>query len=182
MPVGKFVGVVIMSAFAVLWVAIGTRTLRRVWWIFLTIVSAAISATIAAGAWRLMNRDAVPYAAASTSHRFHLEFYWAAVAFEAVAIPIAVVALKRTRRYPYILPTITFLVGLHFLGLVPAFSSFAFAWLGGAICGLAVFTVGLLPSTIRNPSRDAKPLDLWALVVGTGCAVILWGFAIDLLC
>jgi len=79
-------------------------------------------------------------------------WYWAAVGFEVVAIIIAVWWLERIDRPAYILPVISVIVGIHFFGLVPAFHSLRFFWIGLVMFLLPIFAILLLPSelTVRR--------------------------------
>ncbi len=64
------------------------------------------------------------------------------------------------------MPVVAIIVGLHFLGLVPAFRSGSFGWIAGAFCvigGAALF----LPAQLGE-------VALRQAVVGLGCAGVLW--------
>ena len=95
-------------------------------------------------------------------------WYWAAVGFEFVAIIIAVWWLGRVDRPDYILPVISVIVGIHFFGLVPAFHSLRFFWIGLVMFLLPIFAILLLPSELRDQ------VSVRSLVVGVGCALTLW--------
>jgi hypothetical protein len=119
---------------------------------------------------------------ATGARALHPGAYWLFVAFEAIAIPLAVTILKRRQKPQYILPAIAVLVGLHFFGLVPAFGFRVFAWIGAAMCALALLTIWALPSSVSwELGGSARQVDLWALVVGLGCAVLLWCTALLLI-
>jgi hypothetical protein len=98
-------------------------------------------------------------------------WYWAAVGFEIVAIIIAVFWLKRIDRPDYILPVISLIVGIHFFGLVPAFHSLRFFWIGLVMFLLPIAAILLLPTEVRG---QHGPTFIRSLVVGVGCALTLW--------
>jgi hypothetical protein len=100
-----------------------------------------------------------------------LRWYWAAVGFEVVAIIIAVWWLGRIDRPAYILPVISAIVGIHFFGLVPAFHTLRFFWIGLVMFLLPIFAILLLPSELRG---QHGPVSVRSLVVGVGCALTLW--------
>jgi hypothetical protein len=93
---------------------------------------------------------------------FTLAPYIIAVAFELIAILIAVVILRRRRQYDLILPIICILVGLHFFGMVPALDSNEYWWVGAAMCLWPLGVIALAPRR------------WWIPMTGLGCAIILW--------
>jgi hypothetical protein len=147
-------GAIIVAAFAILWVAAGTRQLGRVWFASLLLLALLISGLL------IFAAGFIPYAA--RGGRFDGNIYGIFVALEAIAIVIAVVLLNRIRRKQYLIPIIAFIVGAHFFGMVPALHSNDFWWVGGAMCVLPLLTMSILPH------------KFWAPVVGIGCALILW--------
>ena len=178
---GPAIGAMVVASFAVLWAGLGGRSLGRPWAIGLTLVSSLLSLAIILVAIQRLHAPP-PRTTAVVASATHPGAYWLSVGFEAVAIPIALFILKRTGRDRYILPTIAFLVGLHFFGLVPAFGAIEFAWVAGAMCALPVIVVVLLPPAVSwHIGGAARQVDLWALVVGLGCAAILWCSAVSLL-
>ena len=98
-------------------------------------------------------------------------WYWAAVGLEVVAIIIAVWWLRRIDRPAYILPVISVIVGIHFFGLVPAFHTLRFFWIGLVMFLLPIIAILLLPSELRG---EHGPVSVRSLVVGVGCALTLW--------
>jgi hypothetical protein len=147
------IGAIIVSIFAIAWMAAGTRTLGRAWFRFLFSMSILISI-------------ALVYAAAHIvpSHPpiFNGKAYGIAVTIEAILIVLAVVVLRMTDRKYLLLPVISVIVGLHFFGMVPALGSNLYWWVGAAMCLLSIFTIAVLPRMVWDP------------VVGLGCALILW--------
>jgi hypothetical protein len=151
------VGAIIVSCFATTWAIVGARTLGRRWFAFLIAVAIFISAgVIFAGA----------HIALAHPLTFNARAYNIWVALEAALIFFAIVILRATNRKHLLLPVISIVVGLHFFGMVAALGSNLYWWIGGAMCLLPIVTISILP---RN---------VWAPVVGLGCAVILWSAAI----
>ena len=143
-----------MAVFAVIWVAAGASNFPRSKFVWLLALSILISAAIVfAAIW-------VPFGRHSAG--FNGRIYGIFVLFEGVAIACAVILLNRFRAKPYLVPTIAFIVGLHFFGMVPALQSNEFWWIGGTMCALSLLAVFILPQSAWTPS------------VGIGCAVILW--------
>jgi hypothetical protein len=149
------VGAMIVACFAVLWVAAGMQSFRRPWFGLLFAISILISLAIIYAATK-----ATP--GSSHGRGFNGPVYGIFVTLEALFIIIAVVVLNRTGQKQYLIPVIAFIVGAHFFGMVPALHSSEFWWIGGGMCVLPVVTVLTLPP------------NLWAPVVGIGCAAILW--------
>jgi len=96
------------------------------------------------------------------SGEFNGKIYGIVVMLEFLAILIAAVLLNRSGRTEYLMPVIALIVGLHFFGMVPATHSNDFWWIGGIMCALPLATMSILPQRF------------WSLVVGFGCALILW--------
>jgi hypothetical protein len=151
------IGAIIVSVFAIVWVAAGTRELKRGWFALWVALSILISLGVIYIGVHLT--PAHPF-------RFHPKPYYISVALEAVFIFIAVLILRLTNRKYFILPVISIVVGLHFVGMVFAFDSNLYWWIAGAMCLLPILTMSILPSR------------LWLPVTGLGCAVILWSAAI----
>src|SRR5215472_7557981 len=178
MSSGAAIGGIIAASFAALSAALGLRSLGQGWAIRLTVASALLSlALVIAGVGQLRSPSSTTAAGVP-----HPNVYWVSVAFEAVAIPLAVFILRRRRQHRYILPIIVLIIGLHFFVLVPAFSSFEFAWIGSALSVIALATIWFLPPTVTwRVGSSRRQVDLWALVVGTGTAAVLWCLAAMLL-
>ncbi len=104
---------------------------------------------------------------------FATRAYRLAVLFEVFAIPLAFAFLRARHRSEYFIPVLAGLVGLHFVGLAPAFRSPRFAGVGGAMCIVAGLAL-LFPS---HATINHQMVELWPAVVGFGCALILWGVA-----
>jgi len=151
------VGAMIVSIFAVIWTAAGTRNLERRWFLSLLLMAILISlGVIYAGAHM---QPAHPFT-------FNAKAYNLSIVFEVVLIFFVVVFLRRAERKDLLLPVVSIIVGLHFIGMVWALGSNLYWWTAAAMCLVPVTTMSILP---RN---------LWAPVVGIGCAIILWLSAI----
>jgi hypothetical protein len=146
------IGAIVVSIFAVIWIAAGTRNLGRRWFSWLLSISILISLGVIVAAGKI-----------SPAHpaTFNGKAYGLSVAFEAILIFLAVLLLSSGDRKRFLL-IISIIVGLHFFGLVWAFGSNEYWFVGSAMCLLSILTMSILP---RN---------LWDSVVGLGCAVILW--------
>ena len=73
------------------------------------------------------------------------------------------------------MPWLAFIVGIHFFGMGAAFHTSLHHWVGGAMCGVALASlIGLPPA---NPSA-ANQMNFCDLVVGIGCAMVLWAFTL----
>lgn len=151
------IGAIIVSVFAVVWVAMGARSLGRR--VFAALLTAAILISLGLIYTSAHIQPAYPAA-------FHPKPYAIAVSAEVFLIMAAVVVLMRTNRKHLLLPTISIIVGLHFFGMVPALGSNLYWWIGGAMCLLPVLAISILPR------------GLWQPVVGLGCALILWSAVI----
>lgn len=147
------IGAIIVSTFAVVWTAAGTRNLERRWFVWLLLMSILISLGVVYAGARM--QPAHPFT-------FNVRAYNLSILFEVVLIFFAVLFLRGAERKDLLLPTISIIVGLHFIGMVWALGSNLYWWIAGAMCLLPVITVSILRR------------GLWAPVVGLGCAVILW--------
>ena len=151
------IGAIIVSAFAIIWVAAGTRKLPRPWLLVSVISTVVISAALILVSSRITPVHPV---------RFNPAAYNWSVVFEAFFIFLAIVILRRAGRKDVLLPVISFIVGLHFCGMVWALGSTMYYWVSGAMCAVAAATIAFVPPNLRDP------------VVGLGSAVILWCAAI----
>ena len=151
------IGAIILSIFAVIWTAAGTRNLERRWFVSLLLGAILISlGVIYAGAHM------------QTAHplTFNARAYNLSILFEGVLIFFAVLFLRCAERKHLLLPVISIVVGLHFIGMVWALGSNLYWWISAGMCLLPVTTMSILPRSV------------WEPVVGIGCAVILWTSAI----
>ncbi len=165
-PAGPLAGTCIVALFAALWVVAGTRSLGGRWWAALSLLAGLLSTGLAWREYGLLR------AGTHASAYFDGAAYEAAVAFESIAIPLTAVFLKRGGKQAYLLPAIALIVGIHFFGLVRAFHSLACWGIGAAMCLLSIATVACLPAVGRR--KTGGEFRWWDVVVGLGCALILW--------
>jgi hypothetical protein len=96
--------------------------------------------------------------------------YGAAVAFEVVAIFVAVLGLRHWELEGLLVPTIGFIVGLHFIGLWKATDLIAFAWVAVAMCVVCLIAMAL-PGLAAD---TGYAINFRQVVAGWGCALVLW--------
>ena len=154
--IGALVGV----AFGCAWAIAGATALHRSWRAWAVGLSIGISAALVAA----LALSPAP----RQSGTFRAPVYGLAVALEAAGIVMAVWVLKHFSRPQFLLPTIGFIVGLHFVGLWKATDLRLFLWTAGAICTLCVLAA-FLPDFTANGGTDVR-----RVVVGLGCAFVLW--------
>ena len=147
------ISAIVLSTFAVIWIAVGTRNLGRRWFSSLLSISILISLGVIIAAGKI---------APAHPATFNGKAYGLSVAFEAVLIFLAVFLFRNFERKRFLLPIISIIAGLHFFGMVWALGSNEYWFVGGAMCLLSILTMSILPRTV------------WDSVVGLGCAVILW--------
>ncbi len=147
------IGAIIVSLFAIVWVAAGARTLERKYFAMLLLAAICISLGLI-----YLSSQFVP----RHPQVFHAKPYEIAVVAEVIFILLAVVILRGLNRKDLLLPVISIIVGLHFFGMVPALGSGLYWWIGGAMCLLPIIVISFLPGR------------WWQLSVGLGCAVVLW--------
>jgi len=130
---------IVVSIFAVIWIAAGTRNLGRRWFSWLLSISISISLGVIVAAGKI-----------SPAHpaTFNGKAYGLSVAFEAILIFLAVLLLSSGDRKRFLLPIISIIVGLHFFGLVWAFGSNEYWFVGSAMCLLSILTMSILPRNL----------------------------------
>ena len=130
---------IVVSIFAVIWIAAGTGNLGRRWFSWLLSISILISLGVIVAAGKI-----------SPAHpaTFNGKAYGLSVAFEAILIFLAVLLLSSGDRKRFLLPIISIIVGLHFFGLVWAFGSNEYWFVGSAMCLLSILTMSILPRNL----------------------------------
>ena len=133
------IGAIVVSIFAVIWIAAGTHNLGRRWFSWLLSISILISLGVIVAAGKI-----------SPAHpaTFNGKAYGLSVAFEAILIFLAVLLLSSGDRKRFLLPIISIIVGLHFFGLVWAFGSNEYWFVGSAMCLLSILTMSILPRNL----------------------------------
>lgn len=178
-PAGRVrtVGIVLLviAFFGALWGVIGALALPGNPLPVVVLVAAVTVALLACAVrfFRLSRR--LPRSSEGPgSNPFKTRAYVLSVLFEAVGIPVAAVVLNSAGYPGAVVSAVAAIVGLHFFGLIPAFGSWRFAALGGAMVFLALLSL-LLPAGTGaggNPRGAA---------VGLGCALLLWASVLPLI-
>ncbi len=165
-------GTVVLSVFALIWAfagASGTGSATDA--VPVTVEVAAVLLT-AAAIHLGHRRDAAP-----SPRTVHLPANWARgvgiVNAAEVAAVAAVIAAAAGTGHPRVIPAaVALVVGLHFFPLARLYDQRRYRWTGAllsavAAAGLALTATGLSDETLR-------------LVVGLGCALVLWATAYHL--
>jgi len=99
---------------------------------------------------------------------------WFGVIFgvEGVAILAASVVCNATGHFELFFPIMAIIVGLHFLPLARLFDVRMYFLTGALLCLLGISALLVVPVTSTLGEREIMAR---ALVVGDGCAIILWG-------
>jgi hypothetical protein len=137
-------GLLIGAVFGTIYVVVNAGTLGSPVGPLLQVVGAA--ALVALLVFLFRSRPAPAAAATSDAIRFG-RWYWVVVAAEVVAFFAGTAVLRGPLDLPLaVLPWITFVVGVHFLGLAKVWSAPSLVWLGAALaaCGL----LGLLVAVV----------------------------------
>lgn len=169
---GLAVVLLITAFFGAWWGLVGASALPDGPSLPATLVVVAVTAILllaAARLFRLSRRSPNPPPGGAGSNPFKARTYRLAVLFEVVAIPLAALVLNRAGHPDAVVSVVAAIVGLHFFGLVPAFGSWGFAAVGGAMVVVGVLSL-LLPAAAAGGGASPR-----SALVGTGCALALWG-------
>ncbi len=169
---GVALSVIICTIFSLIWGISGSAALPGVWrWLAAALVLAMTAALLRiAFAFRRSAKRSTSASTGPSVNPFRTPAYRLAVGAELVAIPVAGRVLTANGFPEAVMPAVAAVVGLHFFGLVPAFRSRYFAWVGGAFCGLALAALAL-PVRVTLGGGE---VGLRVAFVGLGCAVVLW--------
>src|SRR5260370_42526424 len=152
---GVAIGALIATCFGIGWAIAGVQGLPSRWRLSMLGMAVLLSLLISAGIlWRLRFHPHL----VSGAGTFKGPIYWSSVAFETVAIFVAVFTLRWKGLKDYIMPTVAFIVGLHFSGLARAIlsSKRGFILPGTAMCVLTASSIlGLGRSLISSPRSMA---------------------------
>jgi hypothetical protein len=176
---GAAIGILITMIMGTLWAWWGDLALGGLVGLLLVVATIAIAAPIFVAAIRLLLMTRRMPVDTSINPMRTLS-YRLAVLFEVIAIPVASVLLGRDHQAVFIAPVTAMIVGIHFFGLVPALRARMYLGIGLAMCTLAGLAMLLLPATETIGSQVlAHHVVIWTVVVGLGCAAILWASALD---
>lgn len=178
-PLGGVAVVVLITAlFGAVWGLTGAFALPGVYSYVATllVIAATVVFLLAAARFLLLSRRLPSSSMSARANPFRTRAYRLAVLFEAVAIPVAVVALNYAGYAGALPSTIAVIVGLHFFGFIPAFRLWSrrFVALGGGLILLGLISL-LLPA-----GSGATEMDPRGAAVGLGCALVLWGSVLPL--
>ncbi len=168
---GAAASTLISAVFALAWGVNGSLALPDGWRVVAIVVVILVTLVMVAASVTF-NRNAGRFSSGSDAppvSPFRTTAYCIAVVAMLIAIPVASRVLALSGYGDAIMPVVAMIVGLHFLGLVPAFRSGIFAWVAGAFCLLGLVAL-FLPVQIG----EAGAPQLRYAVVGLGCALILW--------
>jgi hypothetical protein len=174
---GAAIGALIATCFGLGWAIAGVQGLPSRWRLSMLGIAILLSLLISAGTlWRLRSHPRL----VSGSGTFKGPIYWSSVAFETVAIFVAVLTLGWKGLKDYIMPTVAFIVGGHFFGLARAIvsSNRGFILVGAGMCVLAASSIlGLRRSLISSPHSMALPVS--AVLSFSGPRLCLHCFRVD---
>jgi hypothetical protein len=160
-----------MGGFAVLWVFWGTLSLPDLPEICVVAGALVISVVVGLVAFRWARSIPVQ----DVEQPPNWKIFWGWVIFEIVAGAVGINILYQLGQGRFALPWFALVVGIHFFGMGAAFHASIHRWIGAAMCLLALISLIWLPSCQTPSAGVVKVSDV---VVGIGCAVILWSFVL----
>jgi hypothetical protein len=160
-----------MGGFAVLWVFWGTLSLPDL--IEICVIGGALVISVVVGLVASRWVRSVP--AAGGEQPANWKIFWSWVVFEIVAGVVGIGLLYQLGQGRFALLWLALVVGIHFFGMGAAFHTSIHHWVGSAMCLLALVSLIWLPPGQPLGAGIVKVSDL---VVGIGCAVILWCFVL----
>lgn len=167
---GFAVVLLITAFFGAVWGLVGARALPA-WPSFpVTVLVVAATTLFLLAAARLfrLSRGLPAASGEADANPFRSRPYRLAVLFEAVAIPLTAVVLNSAGYPGAVISAVAMIVGLHFFGLIPAFKSWRFAAVGGAMVLVGTISL-LLPAGAEGSGASPR-----GALVGLGCALVLW--------
>ena len=102
--------------------------------------------------------------------RQKLMIYIGAVVFEVAAYIIGYNILESIHRLDLVVPLLAFVVGLHFLGLIPVFQTKRYIPIALVFCLTAIIAIFLPYAT----PREGNLINIRVLAVGLVCGLYLW--------
>ncbi|HEU4327272.1 MAG TPA: hypothetical protein VFS21_29305 [Roseiflexaceae bacterium] len=174
---GATLTTLISAVFAAGWGLSGSAALPSPTNVLAALLVAVVTAVWLGAAYRFhraaQGRPAAPEPALNP---FRTRPYQLAVLAQFIAFPLAGRFLTAVGRPDAIMPAVAAIVGLHFFGLIPAFRSWRFAAVGGAMVLLAALSLALPVAVPLVPSGEA--VGLRGAAIGFGSALILWAGAL----
>lgn len=157
----------ITTFFGAIWGMVGTFALPGIWSPAAVGLVMLVTAVLLLGVTRLLriSRSLPASSGHSDTNPFVTGPYRLAVLFEVIAIPLTATVLNRSGYPGAVISSVAVIVGLHFFGLIPAFRSWRFAVIGGAMVLVGLVSL-LLPTGTGTSPRSA--------FVGLGCTLVLW--------
>jgi len=176
---GAAAGVLVTVTFGALWAWWGDLALGGLAGLLLVVITGAIAVPLILAAIRLLlvTQRLLP---GISGNPLRALSYRLAVAFEAITIPVADALLGKEHHAAFMAPVTAMIMGIHFFGLVSASKVRLYLGVGLAMCALAGLTMLLLPASGTVGGGVAPHhIIIWTVVVGLGCAAILWAGAVD---
>ena len=172
---GAAASIFISAIFALAWGLSGSFALPGSWRVVALVLVILLTLLLGTSALQLTRaaRQVATGTGPSLPNPFRTTAYRLSVLAMVLAFPIAGRLLNASGRPDAVMPVVAILVGLHFLGLIPAFRSPMFGWVALAFC--LVGGVGLLLPV------QYGDVALRQAVVGLGCAAVLWLGVVPLL-
>lgn len=142
------------------------------------VVVGAIGAIIAASAAALIARArALPQEAGHLAQQ--RGSYLMISRLEYLGFAAAIIVFGPILNRPqFVVPASAIISGIHYLALGRLFQMRSGYVRGALMCAIAVVTMLALPAQATLGASPAHTVDLWALVSGPACAVVLWPDAI----
>jgi hypothetical protein len=145
-------GVIILSVAAALWCSLTSPSLPEAWRIPIVATGLLISGALIALAVKRGSENSGP---------FHLKIFWLSVGFEAVAIPLAIHFLIAAHQAAFILPVLTIIVGLHFVGMWLALERRLHLAICFGMCAAGLIAIFLTPPLRMQVAGFGSALTLW---------------------
>ena len=165
----------ITAFFGALWGLIGAAALPSGSSLPATLLVVAVTAVLLVAGVRFvrLSRRLPNPSTGVNANPFGTRAYRLAVLFQIVGIPASAVVLNNIGYPGAVVSAVAAIVGLHFFGIIPAFKSWRFAAVGGAMV-----SIGLLSLLLPYEAAGTSPRGA---LVGLGCAIVLWAGALPLL-
>lgn len=171
---GHASGVIFMAFFGTLWASIGAGGLGAWGTPWTTIAVLSIGAALLVGGvalWRGAGRLGDAGSGDGDGPPMGRSF-WVIFGLEGAAIFIASIVCNAIGRFDLFFPIMAIIVGIHFLPLARLFGIPLYYAVGTLLCLIGLICLVAVPVQATLGTHDIMAR---ALIVGFGCAVILWG-------